>query len=101
VVRSVLVVDDDASFRELATRILTQWGHTVLGEASTVEQALRSATEQQPDLALVDIGLPDGDGFVLAQLRAMPSPAQVVLISADSDPADVSAPSRRSQRFPP
>lgn len=88
--RSVLVVDDDAPFRDLAARILTGWGHTVVGEAGSVGEALERAAALTPDLALVDYGLPDGDGLTLArQLRAMADPPQVVLISSDSDRATV------------
>jgi CheY-like chemotaxis protein len=83
--RSVLVVDDDPDFRRLATRVLTSWGHTVTGEAGGVADALAEAARTRPDVALVDIGLPDGDGFELTtRLRSMPSPPQVVLISSDS-----------------
>jgi DNA-binding NarL/FixJ family response regulator len=84
--RSVLVVDDDAGFRDLATRILTGWGHMVIGEAGTVVEALAEADRLRPDGVLVDIGLPDGDGFFLTeQLIALPWPVHVVLISSDSD----------------
>ena len=60
---SVLVVDDDASFRDLAPRVLAAWGYEVVGEAGSVEEALARAAELSPDAALVDIGLPDGDGL--------------------------------------
>ena len=90
--RSVLVVDDDASFRDLAARVLTGWGHVVVGEAGSVEDALARAAELRPDTALVDIGLPDGDGFSLTQrLRALPWPLRVVLISSDADRANAPA----------
>ena len=86
--RSVLVVDDDAAFRQLAARVLASWGHTVVGEAGTVAEALDRAAELTPDVALVDVGLPDGDGFSLAErLVAMPSKPRVVLISSDPDSA--------------
>jgi CheY-like chemotaxis protein len=92
VARSVLVVDDDAIFRRLIGGILSGWGHTVVGEATGVQEALTRAREVQPDTALVDIGLPDGDGFSLTrQLCAMPWPLQVVLISTDADAASVPA----------
>jgi DNA-binding NarL/FixJ family response regulator len=90
--RSVLVVDDDAGFRDLAIRILTSWGHAVIGEAGSVAEALAQATRLRPDVVLVDIGLPDGDGFSLTeQLVAMPWAVRVVLISSQADRATVAA----------
>lgn len=84
--RSVLVVDDDACFRDLAARILDGSGYVVVGEAGTAEEAIVRASELHPDTALVDIGLPDGDGFALAErLCAMPWKLRVVLVSTDSD----------------
>jgi CheY-like chemotaxis protein len=93
--RSVLVVDDGAEFRDLATRILTSWGHAVIGEAGSVAEALVQAARLRPDVALVDIGLPDGDGFSLTeQLVAMPCAVRVVLISAEADRATLGAAQR-------
>lgn len=84
--RSVLVVDDDAGFRALATRILESWGHDVVGQAGSVAQALASAQVLRPDTVLADIGLPDGDGFALARQLTGGSPAlRVVLTSSDAD----------------
>src|SRR4051812_15691507 len=65
--RSVLVVDDDATFRQLAIRLLAGLGYRVVGEAGSVAEALVRADELRPDAVLVDIGLPDGDGFSLTQ----------------------------------
>jgi CheY-like chemotaxis protein len=90
--RSVLVVDDDACFRQLAARILSGWGHAIVGQAGSIEAALALARERRPDTALVDIGLPDGDGFMLAErLRSLPRPVRVVLISTDADRTNASA----------
>ena len=90
--RSVLVVDDDAIFRRLIGGILSGWGHTVVGEAAGVEEALARAVELRPDVALVDVGLPDGDGFALTRrLCAMPWPLRVVLTSTDADASSVAA----------
>jgi CheY-like chemotaxis protein len=90
--RSVLVVDDDAGFRDLVTRILTGWGHAVIGEAGSVAEALAQAVKLRPDTVLVDIGLPDGDGFSLTeQLVAMPWAVHVVLISSAADRTTVQA----------
>jgi len=85
---SILVVDDDVMFRELMARVLTDWGY-VVQQAGTVQDALSRAREVQPETALVDIGLPDGDGFELTrELCALPSGPRVVLISSDADAAN-------------
>jgi CheY-like chemotaxis protein len=90
--RSVLVVDDDTAFRALAARTLRSWGHVVVGEAATAAEAVARTTELRPDAVLVDIGLPDGDGFSLAQvLSALPWHPRIVLISSDSDGANDAA----------
>jgi DNA-binding NarL/FixJ family response regulator len=90
--RSVLVVDDDREFRELATRMLTALGFEVVGEAGSVATAHAAAAELRPDAALVDVGLPDGDGLQLAEhLAALPWAPRVVITSSDPDatnPAD-------------
>ena len=88
----MLIVDDDDAFGDLAARVVTSWGHLVVGHAGSVAAALTQAANLRPDTVLVDIGLPDGDGFSLTeQLIAMPWPMRVVLISSDSDSANVSA----------
>lgn len=87
-----MIVDDDAAFGDLAARVVTGWGHAVVGQAGSVAEGLARAAELRPDSVLVDIGLPDGDGFWLTeQLIAMPWPILVILISSDSDPANIAA----------
>lgn len=91
----MLVVDDDATFRRIIARALADWGHVVIGEAASVEEALMRVAELRPDTALVDIGLPDGDGFALTrQLCAMPFCPRVILISTDPDASSGPAASR-------
>jgi CheY-like chemotaxis protein len=83
---SVLIVDDDAAFRTLARRLLDDCGMAVVGEADSVAAALSAATELEPSAVLVDVGLPDGDGFTLArQLTALPWRPRIVLTSVDAD----------------
>jgi DNA-binding NarL/FixJ family response regulator len=82
------VVDDDPVFRGLARRILTACGLFVVGEASSVEEAIEAAERLRPDAALVDVGLPDGDGITLAyRLGQLPWRPRVVLTSSDPDAA--------------
>jgi CheY-like chemotaxis protein len=86
--RSILVVDDDPAFRELAGRFLADLGLRVTAEAGTVAAAMAVAEEVRPDAALVDVELPDGDGITLAgALTALPWRPRVVLTSADPDAA--------------
>jgi DNA-binding NarL/FixJ family response regulator len=86
--RRVLVVDDDPSFRGLAVRILARDEHVVILEADTVASAMVAALEMKPHAALVDVGLPDGDGIALAgELTALPWQPRVVLTSSDADAA--------------
>ena len=64
---TVLIVDDHASFRGFARRLLEAGGLTVVGEAGTAAQAIASARELSPDVVLLDVKLPDGDGFAVAE----------------------------------
>jgi DNA-binding NarL/FixJ family response regulator len=92
---SILVVDDDASVRGLVVRILRSWGHEVIGEAGSIAEALEYAEIRRPDVVLVDIGLPDGDGFLLTrQLTAKPWAIRVVIFSSDADPSNMAAAAR-------
>jgi CheY-like chemotaxis protein len=86
VTRSVLVVDDDPEFRELARLLLTDTGLTVVGEAGTVAAALTVAVQLRPSAVLADVELPDGDGLTLArELAVLPWRPSVVLTSIDAD----------------
>jgi CheY-like chemotaxis protein len=85
-IRSVLVVDDDPVFRELAGRLLAASGLTVIAEADSVAAALEAVVQRNFSAMLVDVGLPDGDGVTLAgQLAALPWRPRIVLTSTDGD----------------
>ena len=92
---SILVVDDDTAVRGLVVRILRSWGHVRVAEAGSVAEALRCAETLQPDTVLVDIGLPDGDGFSLTrELRSRSRAPRVVIFSSDADRANAAAAER-------
>jgi DNA-binding NarL/FixJ family response regulator len=85
---SVLLVDDDPAFRALARRMVSAAGLGVVGEAGTIAAAIAAALDLRPDTALVDVGLPDGDGISLAlELTSLPWRPQVLLTSTDPDAA--------------
>jgi DNA-binding NarL/FixJ family response regulator len=68
--------------------MLTAAGLAVIGEAGTVAAATAAALDLRPDAALVDVGLPDGDGIALAtELAALPWRPRIVLTSTDVDAA--------------
>jgi DNA-binding NarL/FixJ family response regulator len=86
VTRTVLVVDDDPEFRNLAMRLLTASGLAVVGEAHTVAAALSDADRLKPSAFLVDVQLPDGDGLSLTRaLAVLAWCPRVVLTSIDRD----------------
>jgi DNA-binding response OmpR family regulator len=77
----VLVVDDDAETRGLVRTLLEREGHAVV-EASTGRAALRAVHEERPDLVLLDVAMPELDGFaVLERIRDV-SEVPVVMLSA-------------------
>jgi two-component system nitrate/nitrite response regulator NarL len=81
---TVLVIDDDVTFRELAIQMLEGMGLSVVGEADTVEAAGAAARNLRPQAALLDIALPDGNGITLAaELAALPWAPRIVLTSND------------------
>src|SRR5690606_23758788 len=63
---TVFVVDDHAGFRRSARLMLEIEGYVVVGEAADGAAALTGVRQLEPDIALVDVHLPDVDGFELA-----------------------------------
>jgi DNA-binding NarL/FixJ family response regulator len=81
--RRVLVVDDHPSFRRCATAMLTAEGFDVVGEVEDGASALAAVAEQGPELVLLDIQLPDLDGFEVARRLLADDPElRIVLISS-------------------
>ncbi|WP_377639132.1 response regulator [Oryzobacter terrae] len=84
--RTVLLVDDHPGFRRMARLLLQSGGFDVVGEAASLAQALERARELEPDLVLLDVLLPDGNGADLADVLAgLPHPPGVVLTSSDEN----------------
>lgn len=83
---TVLIVDDHASFRRAARALLELEGYAVVGDAENVQDGVAAARDLRPDLLLVDVGLPDGDGFEVAeQLCSDAVPAPVIVFTSNRD----------------
>src|SRR5262245_28040742 len=81
----ILVVEDDPPIRRLLRTSLSAEGYR-LAEAETGEQALRLATQQPPELVILDLGLPDVDGqSVLQKLREWLRAPVIVLSARDQE----------------
>jgi DNA-binding NarL/FixJ family response regulator len=80
----VLIVDDHEEFRAAARRLLEADGFHVVGEAADGAQAVTAARELHPDLVLLDVVLPDGNGFDVAELL---NPVGVVMVSSRPESA--------------
>jgi len=97
--RRVLIVDDHDGFRSFAAALLQAEGFEVVGQAADGESALEAAERLRPDLVLLDVQLPDLDGFEVAErLTATSEPPAVVLVSTRD--AAASCVSRRTTRLP-
>lgn len=81
--RTVLIVDDHDAFRQSASAMLAAEGFTVVGEAADGRGAVVEAQRLRPEIVLLDVQLPDLDGFAVAErLSAVACPPRVVLISS-------------------
>ncbi len=83
VATTVLIVDDHPSFRASARKLLEAEGFEVVGEAADGGDAIEQAGRLAPDLVLLDVNLPDTDGFeVASRVTHVASPPAVVLVSS-------------------
>jgi DNA-binding NarL/FixJ family response regulator len=88
----VLIVDDDPRFRALARTLLEASGYAIAAEAADGTQALATCARVRPDAALIDVQLPDIDGFALARrLRETDRNLRIVMTSTDPTLVDAGA----------
>ncbi len=83
----ILVIDDETQIRKMLKIALKSVGYDVT-EADSVQSGLAALVRQQPDLLILDLGLPDGDGMaLLAELRTF-SKIPVIVLSVRSGDSD-------------
>ena len=84
---SLLIVDDHPDFRRAARELLSSDDFVVVGEAAGAVEAIRLATALEPDLVLLDMLLPDGDGFSVAESLAGLETVPAVVLTSSHDAA--------------
>ena len=86
--KKILLVDDEPELRKLVIDILSDDGFSNIIDAGTVQTGLIFARQEKPDLAILDVMLPDGNGFsLMKKLRAFTN-IPVIFLTAKDEAAD-------------
>jgi DNA-binding NarL/FixJ family response regulator len=88
VARTAVIVDDHAGFRAEAARLLEAAGYRVVGSCSDGRGALSLLGRLRPDVVLVDVQLPDVDGFGLIDLLGSGADSVVIVLVSTREAAD-------------
>ena len=86
--RTFLIVDDHPTFRKTARVLLESEGFEVVGEAADGASAIEAARSLRPDVVLLDVMLPDIDGFEVAATLASNGNQAAVVLTSSHDPRD-------------
>lgn len=86
--KKILLVDDEPELLRLVTDILLDDGFRNIIEADTVQTGLISARQDKPDLAILDVMLPDGDGFALMKELRTFTNIPIIFLTAKDEAAD-------------
>ena len=86
--KTVLIVDDHPSFRGMARAILESEGFTVVGEAEDGAGAVAQARARRPDIILLDVQLPDTDGFAIAAALTSNGSSPDIVLTSSRDARD-------------
>lgn len=89
--RRVLIIDDNAAFRAAARQLLERGGFVVVAEAEDGARGFQEAKQNRPDLVVVDLQLPDSDGFEVAERLCRLEVAPEVILVSSLDGADFGA----------
>jgi DNA-binding NarL/FixJ family response regulator len=82
---TLLIVDDHDGFRRFARAVLEAEGFDVVGEASTGFAGITAAAELRPDVVLLDVMLPDLDGFAVCERMTIDDVALDVVLMSSRD----------------
>ncbi|HME12610.1 MAG TPA: response regulator [Candidatus Acidoferrum sp.] len=95
--KKILIIEDDAGQLTMVAKRLKHAGYDVVGARDGIS-AVSTARKEQPDLVLLDLGLPGGDGFVVMQrLQMLISTSTIpIIVISSNDPSSSEEPSRRA-----
>ena len=96
---TILIVDDHAGFRRSAHRLLDAEGFEVVGESATGESAVSQVRALRPQVVLLDVLLPDMDGFAVAELLAREGAAPRVVLTSSRDASEFGVRLRRTSAY--
>lgn len=85
---TILIVDDNRGFRHQARALLEEDGFDVVGESEDGTSGLAAARSLRPDLVLLDIGLPDVEGFEVARALAADGPPPFVVLTSSREASE-------------
>jgi DNA-binding NarL/FixJ family response regulator len=88
---TVLIVDDHSSFRATAKRLLEAEGYEVIGEAEDGKSAFEAIARLRPDVVLLDVQLPDMDGFQVAGRLGLNGYRPAIVLTSSRDVSEFGA----------
>ena len=86
--KRILLVDDEPGLRDMVTSILMNEGFSQVRTAGNVREALAAAETFRPELAILDVMLPDGDGFSLMEMLRKDGDYPVLFLTARGEEED-------------
>lgn len=86
--RTVLIVDDHPSFRLTARALLEAEGFEVIGEAADGASAIEEVSRLKPEVVLLDVQLPDMDGFAVAEALCRNGASPSIVLTSSRDLSD-------------
>lgn len=89
--RRILVIDDNAAFRTAVGQLLAADGFIVVASAATGAAGVQLTSDHRPEVVLVDVQLPDTDGFAVAEQLAELETAPQVILTSSLDSSDLGA----------
>lgn len=86
--KKILIVDDETSLREMLISIFNAGNYNNIVTADTVKKALQVCQNEKPDIAILDVMLPDGDGFLLMEQLRKFTDIPVIFLTAKDEIQD-------------